>query len=315
MDNIKRPLPEGYEDVKYKTHFELRYLRWDYLVKAENPSDKELVVRDKYIKACAKRAYAKYKYEFHFMGMRLEDVENIARVHAVSYLGLYSSGKNKIIKDRHREKIKLMEGNKASASDLSAKDNLSMMSFINQRLGECAYVFRQKSEGEAGFNYYSVYVQYKGDEWPSDEELVFNPKKFGWKKLAWAKFVKIRDFFNYAAPGFAIEIEGKIYRVASPKSKLSDISFEPPPLDSKDPESHMMEKEEAQEEFLNGTKVDTYHLTLLFKERPLKKQERILRLLISWLKRRNLDGKFSEEIKKTARLLGSVRKRINTGGE
>lgn len=327
MKNLQRPLPEGHSSVDYKNHFELRYLRWDYLVKAANPSDSLLKSKEAIVRYCARRAFEKYIYEFSFMGMSVEDIESISRVYTVSYLGLYSALNNDSVKDRHVTKLKAANsGRYPSQEELEKKDNRSLISFLDQRLMDCAYIFRQRSKGQVGFSYYAVFMQKHGNEWPDDDSLVAAPTKYGWEKVSWNKFVKIKDMFSSVVPGYALEIKGKIYRVASPDTSLvysnHDIGeiFDSPANSPLTPEESLIYFQETDTKLvrMNGTKLGLTkderlaHLAELFKLRPLDKQERILRRLISWLKRRNGSQKeMREEIEQATKLLNSVKKRLS----
>lgn len=326
MKKIHRPLPQGFENVGYANHFELRYLRWDYLVKAENPEYSVLKEKEAIIRYCARKAYTKYRYEFGFMSMDIEDIENISRVYTVSFLGLYSSKKNNRVKERHSKKLAEQTGKAPSNFEIERKDNKALIAFLNQRLMECAYVFRQKSKGQAGFNYYSVFVRKKGEEWPTDQELMTHPTKFGWEKVSWSTFLKIRKFFNHATPGCPIELEGKIYRVASPETSLvypeKDEQVEEAHSNdwhnTSNPEDLLIRFEEEKSIPVRDSN-KTYAVSLeerisnlvsLFKERSLADQERILARFQRWLKRRNgFQKEMQEEIRQVSQMLTKIREK------
>lgn len=327
MRPIQRPLPEGHENVNYKDHFELRYLRWDYLIKTTNPSNDVLKSKEAIVRYCAHRAFSKYAYEFSFMGMDIDDVENICRTYTVSYLGLYSSSINAQVRDRHSKKLKQANPERSpSAKEMERNDNKSLISFLDQRLKDCAYVFRQRSKGQAGFSYYTVFVQKHGNEWPDDESLISSPAKYGWEKVSWKNFVKIRDMFFSIIPGYAVEIEGKIYRVAASDTSLvysnhlfGDL-FDTPNNSPLTPEEEMIKSEETQtrivkidKKYLKLTREERMaHLIDLFRKKPADRQEKILKLLISRLKRQNNQrGNMKEEIEQATILLNSVKKRLS----
>lgn len=319
-----RPLPQGHENVNYFDHLELRYLRWDYLVKVANPSDKVLKSKEKIIKYIARSAFSKYAYEFSFMGMDLEDVENIARVYAVSFLGLYSHQHSTKIRQRHTQKFIQKYGQNPSEEDLEKKDSYALMSFLEQRLLECSNVLRQKSKPEPGFSSYNAYVQVSGDQWPSDDELIASPSKYGWRKVAWGKFIKARKNFGAISPGYAVFIDGKIYRVASPDNSVihSDPaigpiydSLERSPMN---PEELMISLQEADTKkvsvggvgFNVSKKERLSNLVDLYKRRPAHIQKRIMKRAINWLSKRNgFQKEMAEEISMATSILNSLNRK------
>lgn len=326
---IFRPLPSGHEKVNYYDHLELRYLRWDYLVKAANPKDSLLRKKERVIKYAARKAYYKHIYEFNFMKMGLEDVESIARVYAVSYLGLYSLEKNPTKKDVFKKKFKDTNQKDANLDDVETKDNKQLLSFIEQRFLECSYILRQYCKGEPGFVYYTVFSRTEGNQWPTDEELLSSPKKYGWTKVPWSKFLKIREMFNnVVTPGFSIEIEGILYRVAVPNTSLANIDKDPVKFYKKlknyhpSPEDEIIENEEGKTKKVTVKGV-TFDVSLnerlsclvdLYKERSLEKKLKILNLFMGWMKRRNGSQKeLQSEIDQVKSMIYSLKKQIQNG--
>ncbi len=325
MSQNMRPLPVGYEKVTYQDHLELRYLRWDYLVKVANPNEAFLQSKDRIVRYTARRAYYKYLHEFSFMNMELEDVENIARVYTVSYLGLYSLDKNYDKKKKFKESFMQKENRHANKEDIEKKDNYSLISFLEQRLLECAHVLRQYCKGEAGFTYYSVFYRVDGDTWPTDDELIHSPKKYGWERLPWVEFTKIRDMFITMTPGYSIEINGKLYRIAVPNTSIAtptdDVRslIESPGNSPMTPEEEMIDRETSRSRKVTVRGV-TFNVSLgerlsnlvdLYRERPAERQLKILELFMKWLQRRNGSEKeMQDEINQVRRMIYNLRKKI-----
>jgi hypothetical protein len=332
MRQYMRPLPKGHEKVTYYDHLELRYLRWDYLVKVANPRESLLRSKDKIVKYAARRAYYKYMNEFSFMNMELEDVENIARVYTVSYLGLYSMDTNPEKKARFKKTFEEKEKRKADILDVEKKDNYSLIAFLEQRLLECAHVLRQYCKGEAGFTYYGVFYRVEGDQWPSDDELINSPKKYGWERLSWSDFVKIRNMFTTVVPGYFIEINGTIYRVAVPNTAIvsapnnNDLTnlIETVSNSPMNAEELMIDMEEKGTRKVTVKGV-TFNVSLaerlsdiieLYRQRPPEKQLRILELFVKWLYRRNGSQKeMQEEINQVKRMIYNLKKRMASSKE
>lgn len=325
MEQRMRPLPTGYEKVTYQDHLELRYLRWDYLVKVANPNESLLQSKDKIVRYTARRAYYKYLHEFSFMNMEIEDVENIARVYTVSYLGLYSMEKDPSKKDRFKNSFKEKENRDATKKDIEKKDNYSLIAFLEQRLLECAHVLRQYCKGEAGFTYYAIFYRVSGDFWPTDDDLIQSPKKFGWERLPWTEFTKIKDMFLTMAPGYSIELNGKLYRVAVPNTSMVTPNEEMSSLiettanSPMTPEEEMIDREDRRTRKVSIKGV-TFDISLkerlsnlidLYKERSPEKQMRTLKLFIKWLQRRNgFQKEMKEEIDQVRRMIYSLKKSI-----
>lgn len=332
MQQYMRPLPVGHEKVTYQDQLELRYLRWDYLVKVANPKESLLLSKEKIVRYAARRAYYKYMYEFNFMSMDLEDVENIARVYTVSYLGLYSMDKNPQKKERFKKSFEEKEKRKTRKADIDKKDNYSLIAFLEQRLLECAHVLRQYCKGEAGFIYYSVFYRVHGDQWPTDDELINSPKRYGWERLTWVDFTKIRDKFLTMTSGYSIEIDGTLYRVAAPNTSIVSghndreirSLIERTSNSPMTPEEELIDREETKTKKVTVKNV-TFELSLrdrlsnlieLYKQRSPEKQLRILELFVRWLSRRNgYQREMQEEIDQVKRMIYNLKKKIANSKE
>jgi hypothetical protein len=220
VNKFKRPLPEGHENVKTKENFELRYLRWDYLVRAANPTNDELKKFEKSIRYIARTYYKKYQYEFSSSGNQVEDVENVARVHAVSYLGLYSLKSNPNKLKAFKERLVKEGFDPEDETHIDRKENLSLMSFLQQRLEEFALTIRRKFDEEPGMSTMKVFQQVIPGQWPSDEELYEDPASFGWKILSRKAFLALPIRSQYLSPGLSFCIDGKVYRTCSFDTKV-----------------------------------------------------------------------------------------------
>jgi hypothetical protein len=325
QQQYKRPLPAGHDKVTYHDHLELRYLRWDYLVKVANPDEALLQSKDRIVRYAARRAYYKYLHEFSFMSMELEDVENIARVYTVSYLGLYSMEKDQAKQKRFKDTFQEREKREASQEDIEKKDNYSLIAFLEQRLLECAHVLRQYCKGEAGFTYHCVFYRVSGDCWPTDDELISTPGKYGWERLPWTEFTKIRDLFVTMTPGYSIEINGRLYRVAAPNTSIvsqNEYTFsliETVANSPMTPEEEIIDREEKRTRKVTVKGV-TLEISLqerlsslveLYKKRTPEQQMRILELFMKWLQRRNgAQKEMQEEINQVRRMIYNLKKKI-----
>lgn len=304
MQKYKRPLPEGFEDVTVRNSPELRYLRWDYLVKTENPKDSEILSREDIIKSVARTAYRNYRYEFSFMGVEVEDLENIARVHLISYLGLYSKVKNK---------------ENPTESELKSEDK-GIYGFLSQRLLESANIFRTYCKTQAGYNFIVAYKRVEGDTIPSTIDLLNSRGNLkGWKLLSRKEFNSIKNHFLNIRDGEMAVIGGELHMVASPSAHVIDSKetydmFEYIDSNHPTPEDILISAEEGGVRIkeVSGLQLDISleermsMLVDMFKERDTRHKIRFLKRLKSWMdrnssKKEKNDGRY--------RLLSNLTKR------
>lgn len=295
MQKYKRPLPEGFEDVSVRSTPELRYLRWDYLVKAENPKDSEILKREDIIRSVARNAYRNYRYEFSFMGVEIEDLENIARVHLISYLGLYSKTKGKEF---------------PTEAELKSEEK-GIYSFLSQRLLESANIFRSYCKTQAGYNFVVAYKRTSGDTIPSTESLLNSQGNIkGWKLLSRKEFNQIKNHFLNIRDGEKAVIAGELHMVASTSAQIVDSKdtydiFEYINSNYPTPEEILISAEEGGVKIkeVSGVELNISleeRLSLLvdmFKERDTKSKVRFLKRLKVWMdrnssKKEKLDGRY-----------------------
>lgn len=220
MSTTHRPLPKGYENVRYENAFELRYLRWDYLVRVPNPKPGVMEKFEKITSIMASNAFRKYRAEFLFQGMALEDVTNIARCFTVAFLGLYSFEAKPEKLDRFREQLRKQGQDGSDEAAIHKKQVYNLMAFLEQRLQECAFIFRQKSKESAGFSIPRTFVQVRPGFWPTDSELMKDPTRYGWQVLSYLQYSAIRSKLASISIGESIEVDGKLYRIVSDKNML-----------------------------------------------------------------------------------------------
>lgn len=269
MQQAKRPLPEGHSLVKAKTHLELRYLRWDYFVRSPNVDDSIIVSKNAIVKKCARKIYSKFRYEFDFMGMGIEDLENIGRVQVVSYLGLW--------------------GKDGKGSDKN------LASFISQRLLEAADILRQYNKKEATFQYISVYKGPVGTQIPDTHELMDKNRFTMWKKARWSELSSLPGFLSGAKNGDTVEKDGFVYLFVKPGTSAADLEedgiFEKiPTQEPEDPETLMIQAQTKETRLktvgdvsFRISKEELFHsLVPLLQKRSLQKKRKFLQRLRRW---------------------------------
>lgn len=220
----KRPLPKEHGSVNVKDHFELRYLRWDYLVRAENLSSEKLKSVSKAVSYISRKIYNRYSYEFSFFGIQPEDVESVANVHAVSFFGLYGSENNPQAMDRYIKKKESQSGVVPDKAAIDKKEVSNMMSFIGHRLEDFAFQVKKKCTNSPGFRECKMYVQVIPGQWPSHHnDLVENPSKYGWAAVSRRHYKTLGSMAKGMVPGESFTYNGKNYMLGEPNNSWIDI--------------------------------------------------------------------------------------------
>jgi hypothetical protein len=140
------------ERATIKDDFELVYLRHRYFKASPNPEPSRYKALEGIAINVAKTVHRRFKEVFSLVGFELEDVQNIARCHLVSYLGLFSSTstKKKWDKFMERHKDKYGQESEPSSTDLLKQDTAKLSVFIRQRIEECAMFCSHKASNIQG---------------------------------------------------------------------------------------------------------------------------------------------------------------------
>lgn len=227
MNGIKRSLPlvqaEGSatgkqqidvsKRINHREEFELAYLRWRYFLRAENP-DVSLI--EKYRKAAYKAANESYRENqniYKASGMEPEDVRNIALVHLVSYLGIFSLQHNKTPKTKFIASFQELAGREPTDAETAREDLTNMLCFIAQRMNDLIRICKQKNRSITGELSATALFRLVGKETEcSDLKLYFSPNAFGYKKVGPAEYREVKKALNKAIPYGRFELDGKVYR-------------------------------------------------------------------------------------------------------
>lgn len=234
-------------------------------------------------------------------------------------------------RSRQTSRFKMKQGRSPNPKDLERRDNYSLISFLEQRLLETANILRQRSTGQAGFLFYNAYVRVKGDSWPTDDELIENPSMYGWKRVTWSNFTKIRTSIHGAMPGTLLRIDGKDYRVAAPTTSIISVEdHDPGEKDDyiystgelpKTPEDMLIEHQESKTKkmTINGVTCNislAERLSLLldlYEKRTSEKKLKILLRFEKWIKRRKYmftSKEFDQHIKCIKNMISSTKNSV-----
>ncbi len=180
--------------IHSKDEFELCYLRHQYFRKTDyNPTEAEMAPYMHVIKNLSKNTYFTYQNLLNMVGMELDDVINIGRVHLTSYLGLFSISVEQSRMEKFKQAFFDDNGYPAGRNEILNKDKADLTSFMKQRFEDLIRVCRQKGRNIKG-HCVEEYFAYKGPGKPPKpvRKLVDNHEIYGFKKIDQGSFRTIR---------------------------------------------------------------------------------------------------------------------------
>jgi hypothetical protein len=180
--------------IHSKNEFELCYLRHKYFRRVKfNPTQQDMKPFMSITTHLAKNTYFRYQNLFHVVGFELEDVINIASVHLVSFLGLFSLKK---MPEKYKEFVKTFkhaQGGLPDSDDVLDKNRANFTLFLKQRMGDVVRVCRQKAKNIKGIPYEECRYYYGPKKPPKNiRSLIKDYEKLGYRKLDSAVFKTIK---------------------------------------------------------------------------------------------------------------------------
>jgi hypothetical protein len=176
--------------IHSKDEFELCYLRHKYFRKTlYNPTTKDMAPYDKIVENLSRNTFFTYKSLFSYIGFGLEDVENIGRIHLVSFLGLFS-----LESDPGKYADFITTYKKASHSgpdliDLLNKNRANFTLFLKQRMEDLVRVCRQKARNIKGTQTEQAHFFCGKNTPPQDvKKLLDNYDQYGYRKIDLSSF-------------------------------------------------------------------------------------------------------------------------------
>ena len=191
-DTVERPQADK-RKIHSKNEFELCYMRHQYLRRVTyNPTQADMAPYQKIIEHQAANTFYVYRNLFKLVGFDLDDLISIARIHLVSFLGLYKLDKN----PKKYEEFLLIYWKKhlkeANSDDIENKDRSSLTMFMKQRMEDVVRVCRQKARNIKGMPVEEFFVFYGPDKPPKNAaKLLEDHVKYGFKKLDLGSFKSI----------------------------------------------------------------------------------------------------------------------------
>jgi hypothetical protein len=134
----------------------------------------------------ARNTFYTYRYLFSAVGMELEDVTNIGRVHLVSFIGLFEFSETKNL-EKYQEFLKLFaKKNKdqiPTTEDTVGKNKANLTMFMKQRMEDLVRICKQKAKNIRGLRI-DEYIPFYGSQPPPEElyKLLEDNETYGFKR-------------------------------------------------------------------------------------------------------------------------------------
>lgn len=302
-DTVERP-PAEKRKIHSKNEFELCYLRHQYLRRVTyNPTEADMAPYNQLVTHLARKTFSMYRNLFILVGFDIDDVINIAKIHLVSFLGLYKLDKvpHKLVdfldvywKKNIRE---------AKDEDIDNKDRANLTMFMKQRMEDVVRVCRQKARNIKGMPVEEYYV-FVGPKRPPKELrlLLENHEKYHFRKLDMASYKTIKRRLKIKTDEEPFKFAGN-WHVAVPleKRNLTLLDFSGAGYDPYD-SIHNKNPEELFFEKIRETEYEEKKAN--FEAQSDKRKENIVR---NFIRKNKGDPKFSEEINLARKFLKDMR--------
>lgn len=190
---VRRPEADK-KKIHCRNEFELCYLRHQYFRKVNyNPTEKDMKPYLHIATLLASKTFFTYRPLLLLVGLEKEDVINIANVHLVSFLGLFSLEK---MPEKYNEFVGIFEkyeDHKPKKSDILNKNQSSFTLFLKQRMEDLIRICRQKARNIKGVPAEGFFY-YFGPTLPPRNlsDLVKNYERLGFKKIDAAVYKSIK---------------------------------------------------------------------------------------------------------------------------
>lgn len=179
--------------LNIKDNFELVYIRHRYFRKSTNPEPQRLAQFEEMIRNISNKIYARNINIFKTVGLEMDDLINIGRVHTVSFISMCGLKENSHLMKEFIIQHKKLKGKNSTPTerDIFLKECYNLGKFLNQRLQEVATFSDRKNSNIRGTKSEKVFFVGDSSQNPSDEELLLDCKKHGYKKIAKSDFKKM----------------------------------------------------------------------------------------------------------------------------
>jgi hypothetical protein len=301
MIRVSRPIA-GQKKINHKDSFELCYLRHKYIRRSRyNPTPEEMKPFEHIAYHLSMNTYKRYGNLFSSVGFEFEDVFNIAKVHAVSFLGLFAMQR---MPDKYADFVKLFESiqdRKPMKRDILDKNQANFTLFLKQRMEDVVRVCRQKVRNIKGLPSDEYYYYYGPNPPPKSLRLlVKNHEKYGFRKLDVSVFKTIKRkaglihsmYFDFAGSYYIAIPIGK------PFLTLKDLAGAN--LDPRD-NIHNMNPEERLLRVEEGREWDSLQEEFFSKPNDVK-----INIFKNFIRANRTKRRYAEEVKTARRLLRTL---------
>lgn len=199
MKTYLRDLPDS-DVIDNKTrlsssdYFELVYMRHNYFRNSTNPAPGRLESFEEMLCNITYKIYYRNMEVFKDVGFELEDLQNIARVHTVSFIsmdGLYEN-EEKMKKFIKRHKKTRGAHSEPDKQDIFRKECYNLAKFLNQRIQEVAMFCGRKNQNIRGSKNKIHYLVGKPLKAFTNEDIVKYPKEYGFNKITKREYKKLQ---------------------------------------------------------------------------------------------------------------------------
>lgn len=249
-DTVDRPQADK-RKIHSKNEFELCYMRHQYLRRVTyNPTEADMAPYMQIVSHQAKNTYYTYRNLFRLVGFDVEDIVNIARIHLVSFIGLYQLDKTP---EKYQEFIVAhwkKYDKQPAENDTLDKNKANLTMFMKQRMEDVVRVCRQKARNIKGMPVEEFYVFYGPKRPPKQSRLLLeNHEKFGFRKLDLGSFKSIKKKMKIKSNDEPFKFAGFWY-IAVPLEKrnltlldFSGAGYDPyDSIHNKNPEEILFDK-------------------------------------------------------------------------
>ena len=255
------------------------------------------------IEYLSRNTFYTYRYLFSTVGMELDDVTNIGRVHMVNFIGLFeiSSDKNVV---KYQEFCNLFkENNKRypTAEEVVNKNKANITMFMKQRMEDLVRICKQKAKNIKGLQV-DEYIAFYGTKPPPENIflLLKDNESHGFKRLDNVAFKAIKKKTR-AKVGEPFVFAGTHY-IAVPleQRNLTVLDLAGAGLDPYE-STHNMNPEQLL--FRKQEEISFDKNRKMFKNYP--KEEKV-KVLLDWIEQNENNPNFTEELNIARRFLKNM---------
>jgi hypothetical protein len=287
--------------VSHRSDFELCYLRHQYIRKAKhNPTIGEMKPYTWIARHVARNTYDVYRVLLRMVGFEYEDVVNIANIHLVSFLGLFTLEQTPEKYEAFVNSYYLNNFKKPEEKHVMDKNKANCTMFLKQRMEDLIRVCRQKARNIKGLPAEEFFF-YCGPNKPPKirRKLIVEYERLGFRKIDSGTYKAIKRRSKSDTNSFTFD--GKYYVAVSVDQKslgiedLAGAGIDPyDSIHNMSPERILTEKQ---------TETEWEKKRESFKSQPETYKVMVIEKFIEVNKR---NRKLKEEVKTAKKLLKSL---------